>query len=40
MNSIDVTPSPYINFEVENYDKDCNFEVSDNVKISKYKNIL
>ena len=37
---IDVTSSIYIDFGVENNDKDPKFKVSDHVRISKYKKIF
>ena len=37
---IDVKTSTYINFEVENNDKDTKFKVGDHVRISKYRNIF
>ena len=30
----------HIDFEVENYDKDCTFKVGNHAKISKYKSIF
>ena len=40
MKSLDVKSMTYINFCVEDSDKDTKFKVDDNVKISKYQNIL
>ena len=40
MKPIDVKSSKYIAFDVQNNVKDPNFEVGDQVTISKYKNIL
>ena len=40
MKPADVKSSLYIDFGVENKDKDCKFEVGDHVRISKYKTIL
>ena len=37
---IAVKSSTYIDFDVENNDKDPKFEVSDHVRISKYQNIF
>ena len=37
--SIDVKLSTYIDFDVENNDKDTKFEVGDHIKISKYKRL-
>ena len=38
MKPIDVKSSIYINFGIENNDKDPKFKVADSVRISKYKN--
>ena len=40
MKTFDVKSSTYIDFNVENGDKDSKFEVGDHVRISKYKNIF
>ena len=40
MKAFDVKSSTYIDFNVENSDKDSKFEVGDHVRISKYKNIF
>ena len=40
MKPIDVKSSVYIDFGVENNDKDHKFKVDDHVRISKYKNIF
>ena len=40
MKPIDVMSSWYIDFEVENNDKDAKFKVGDHVRISKHKNIF
>ena len=40
MKPIDVKSSAYIDFGVENNDKDHKFKVDDHVRISKYKNIF
>ena len=37
MKLVDVTSSTYIDFNVEKSNKDPDFEVSDDVRISKYK---
>ena len=37
MKSVDIKSSTYIDFFVENKEKDPNFEVGNNVRISKYK---
>ena len=37
---IAVKSSTYIDFDIENNDKDPKFEVSDHVRISKYQNIF
>ena len=37
MKPVDVTSSTYIDFNVEKSNKDPDFEVSDDVRISKYK---
>ena len=37
---IAVKSSTYIDFDVENNDKDPKFEVGDHVRISKYQNIF
>ena len=39
MESVDVKPSVYIDFNKENNKEGPKFKVGDNVKISKYKNI-
>ena len=40
MNSLDVKSGTYINFGVENNDKDPKFKVGDHVRIPKYENIF
>ena len=40
MKSVDVTPSTYIDFDKENSKEGSKFEVSDNVRTSRYKNIF
>ena len=40
MKPVDVKSSTYIDFGVENNEKDPKFQVGDHVKISKYKNIF
>ena len=40
MKPIDVKPITYVNFEVENNEKDLKFKVGDNLKISKYKKVF
>ena len=40
MKPIDVKSSTYINFGIENKDKDAKFEVGDHVRLSKYENIF
>ena len=40
MKTVDVKPSSYIDFDVENDEKDPKFEVDNHVKISKYKSIF
>ena len=40
MKLVGVNPSTYIDFNVENNDADPKFEVSDHVKISKYKKLF
>ena len=40
MKFIDVISGTYIDFDVENNDKDSKFNVGDLVRISKYKNIF
>ena len=37
---VDVTSGTYIDFVIENDEKDPKFKVGDHVRISKYKNIL
>ena len=37
---IDVKYSTYIDFGIENNDKDSKFKVGDHVRISKYKNVF
>ena len=37
--TIDAKSSTYVDFDVENNDKNPKFEAGDHVKISKYKNI-
>ena len=39
MKPFDIKSSTYIDFDVENNDKDPKFKVCDHVRISKYKNI-
>ena len=39
MNSLNITLRTYINFDIENNDKDLRFKVSDHVRISEYKHI-
>ena len=38
--AVDVMSRRYIDFGIENNDKDLKFKVDDHVKISKYKNIF
>ena len=40
MKTVDVKPSSYIDFDVENDEKDPKFEVDNHIKISKYKSIF
>ena len=40
MKPVDVKDNTYINFEKEVNNKNPKFEISDHVKISKYKNIF
>ena len=40
MKPANVKSSTYIDFAVENTDKDLKFKVSDHVKISRYKSIF
>ena len=40
MKPVDVKFSTYIDFGIENNDKDPKFKVGDHVRISKYKNIF
>ena len=40
MKSVDVKYSTYIDFDVENNDKDDKFEVGDHLIMSNYKNIF
>ena len=40
MKCTDVKTSTYIDFDVENNNKNPKFKVSDHIKISKYKNIF
>ena len=40
MKPVDVKPSTYIDFDKENNKEDPKFEVSDNVRIWKYKKIF
>ena len=40
MNLIDVTTSTYIDFHVENNNKDPKFKAGEHVGMSKYKNIF
>ena len=40
MKTVNLTWSTYIDFRVKNNEKDLKFEICDNVKISKYKNIF
>ena len=40
MKPVDVKDNTYIGFGKENNDKDPKFQVSDHVRISKYKNIF
>ena len=40
MNSLDVKSGTYINFGVENNDKDPKFKVGDHVRIPKHENIF
>ena len=40
MKSVDVTSSTYIDFDKENSKEGSKFEVSDNVRTSRYKNIF
>ena len=39
MKPVDVESSIYINFNVENDEKDPKFKIGDHVRISKYQNI-
>ena len=38
MKPVDVKPSIYIEFSIKNDEKDTNFEVGDQVRISKHRN--
>ena len=40
MKPVNVKSSTYIDFDIENNDKNPKFMVGDHVRISKYKNIL
>ena len=40
MKPINVQPSKYIDFNIENENKDPKFKVGDHVRISKYMNIF
>ena len=40
MKPVDAKSSTYIDFNVENYDKDPKFEVGDYLRVSKFKNIF
>ena len=40
MNPVDVKSSTYIDFRIENNEKDPKFQVGDHVTISKYNNFL
>ena len=40
MKPVDVTYGTYIDFVIENDEKDPKFKVGDHVRISKYKNIF
>ena len=40
MKPVDVKSSTYIDFGIENNEKDPKFQVGDQVRISKYKNIF
>ena len=40
MKPVDAKSSTYIDFNVENYDKDHKFEVGDYLRVSKFKNIF
>ena len=40
MKVINVTSSPYIDFNEENIKESSKFKIDDNVRISKYKNIF
>ena len=40
MKSADVKSSTYIDFNVDNNDKDHKFEVGDHLRMSNYKNIF
>ena len=40
MKPVDVKSNTYIDFGVENNDKDSKFKVVDHVRISKYKNVF
>ena len=40
MKPVDINSSTYIDFGVENSDKDSKFEVGGQVRVSKYENIF
>ena len=40
MKSVHVQSSTYINFGIKNYEEDPKFKVTDQVRLSKYKNIF
>ena len=40
MKPVDVKSSTYLNFNIENIEKDPKFKFGDNVRISKQKNIF
>ena len=40
MKPVDVKPSIYINFEIENINEGPKFKADDNVRISKYENVF
>ena len=40
MKPVDVKSSTFIDFGIENHDKDPKYKVGDHVRVSKYKNIF
>ena len=40
MKLVDVNSNTYVDFDIENNEKDPKFEAGDHVRISKYKNIF